>query len=149
MKTLNELRDLIDNGTEKQKLEASRELNNFLLAYNEEYNTLLDMEAAAETAHFKATHNEHGIDHAYRLELEALQTKIAARKSFLDMKLRAFQHSEIGIHAPDPKTIDQVKDLADKVSKMVLKDKAVAGVISALADIAKIVNGTMEKSAEA
>jgi hypothetical protein len=143
MKTLKELRELMNTGSAEEKLAASMELNNYLLTYNEEYNALLDLEASVTVALYEVTHNPHGINHAYRLDLETLQTKITARKAFLDMKLRAFHHSEIGINAPDQATIDKVKELADKVAKKVLKEKAIDAVIAALTDIANIVNGTM------
>ena len=146
MKTLKELRNIIANGEPEEKLTAAMEITNFMLPYNEEYNLLLDLEASATIEHFAITHPEKGgIDHGYRLELEALQTSIMARKSFLDMQLHAFQNSEIGIDAPDQDVVDNVKKLTDKVAKIVMKNQAIKGIIASLAEIATLINNTMER----
>lgn len=135
---------MMREGTDEQKLTAAMEVAHFNFVYNEEYNLLLNLEAATKIAHYKATHTDGGINHGYRLELEALCTQISARKSFLDMKMTAFHEGKIGIDAPDQKLVETVKKLTDKVSKMVLKDQAIGGIIKSLTEVAHLVNGTMD-----
>jgi hypothetical protein len=147
MRTLKELQKQMRDGSSEEKLAAAMEVANFNFVYNQEYNALLNIQASAEVAHFDATRSKAGIDHVYRLELEALKARIEARKSFLDLQMMEFHASRIGIEGPDEKTIDTVKKMTDKVARQVLKDTAVRGIIAALSDIAALVNGTMSKTA--
>jgi hypothetical protein len=143
MRTLAQLQRIIETGSDAQKLEASMEITNFMLAYNAEYNLLIDLEAAAKIEHWNVSHDPAGIDHPRRLELEALLTNVASRMAFLDMKMLAFEHSSIGINAPDQATIYRVKAISDTVARTTTKNQAVVSILAAITEIAKIVDGTM------
>lgn len=146
MKSLGELRKIqnSEEATDQERLAASMEIANFMLVYSKEFDMLLHLEANTDVAHFKATHDPKGINQAYRLRLEVLQTNIKARKALLDMQMREILNSEIGIEGPDQKMIDRVKSLTTEVASAILKDEAIKGILSALAEIASIVNGSIE-----
>lgn len=146
MKTIAELRAVQNDESagDKERLDAAMEIANFMMVYSEEFDMLLHLEANTDVAHFKATHDPKGINQAYRLHLEALQTNIKARKALLDMQMRAILNSEIGIEGPGKETIERVKTLTGKVAAAILKDKAIKGILSALSDIAGVVDASIE-----
>lgn len=139
MTTLKEYEALIDAGG-TAGVKAGQELSRFFIVYNKEYNALQDKLAEAEIAYYQVTHSDTGINQAEAMRLQAFMYSVKSRMKILDLKMRAFTEEGIEITAPSLAIVDEIKKLADQLSKLIARDAMLADVTASLQRMAELAN---------
>ena len=140
MQTLAQLQARMAGANAADALAAARELTNYFIVYNEEYNALIIKRQDAETSLFDIAHNPAGVDHAQVLHLQGLILGIESRMKVLDGKMLAFQASTLAIAPPGAALVAQVKQLSAQVAVLIARDQAIQAIMLSLGQIAALVN---------
>jgi hypothetical protein len=140
MQTLAQLQARMAGADQADAMAAAIELTNYLLIYNDEYNTLIVKRQDARAAEQAASVNPAGVDHAEVLRLQSLILGIESRMAVQDARLIAFQASSLAINPPDANQVQQVKSLTTQVAAMIARDQGIESIMVALGQIAGVVN---------
>ncbi|CAH0353175.1 hypothetical protein [Aquabacterium sp. CECT 9606] len=119
---------------------AGRELSNYFIVYNDEYNTLITKRQEAEFAIIDASRDPAGVDHAVVLHLQSLVLGTESRMKVQDARMLAFQASALAINPPDAAQVQLVKDLTAQLAVMIARDETVESIMVGLGQVAGVIN---------
>jgi len=140
MQTLAQLQARMTGPDQADALAAATELTNYLLIYNDEYNTLIMKRQDARAAERAVSMNPAGVDHAEVLRLQSLILGIESRMAVQDARLIAFQASALVINPPNANQVSMVRSLTTQVAAMIARDQGIENIMVALGQIAGVVN---------
>lgn len=140
MPTLAEFHALMEGDDANVALAAAIELTNYYQIYNDEYNALILKKMEARQAIDAEYTSPHGPDHSVILQLQSLILSIDSRMKMQDARMIAFQASSLAINPPTPDQIQAVKSLTTKLAAQVARDQALQEVMTALGEMAGVVN---------
>jgi len=140
MQTLAQLQARMAGEDQADALSAANELTNYLLIYNDEYNTLIMKRQEARSAERAVSMDPAEVDHGEVLRLQSLILGIESRMAVQDARLIAFQASSLAINPPDAGQAQLVKALTVQVAAMITRDAGIEAIMVGLGQIAAVVN---------
>lgn len=140
MPTLKEFQVQMEGDDETAALAAANGLTDYYGIYNDEYNTLILKRMEALQAIEAEYNSPHGVDHSVILHLRALVQSIESRMLVQDARMIAFRASSLAINPPTQDQVEKVKSLTTQLAVQVARDQALQEVMTALGEMAGLVN---------